>query len=270
MKNNQQSETLTFWDHLDVMRGMILRSLALMLLFSIVAFLFKDLLFDAFFAPRSAGFPTYRLFSDIAASLGLEYQPPAEIRIINTGLARQFMIHMKAAFCVGFLLASPYMLGEAFRFLSPALYERERCFAVRIFFGGYIMFLLGLAVSYLLIFPMTFQFLGTYQVSSDVDNLITLDSYMSVLLMLSLCMGIMFEMPVVAWLLAKAGILKAGFMTRYRKHAIVVILTAAAVITPTSDVFTLLLVAVPIYLLFELSVLIVRRSSPRPDPLPAA
>lgn len=269
MKNNGQNETLTFWDHLDVMRAMFLRSLALMLVFSVVAFLFKDQLFDAFFAPRSADFPTYRLFSHVASQLGLDYQPPAEIRIINTGLARQFMIHMKAACCIGFLLASPYMLGEAFRFLSPALYERERSFAVRIFFGGYVMFMAGLAVSYLLIFPMTFQFLGTYQVASDVDNLITLDSYMSVLLMLSLCMGVMFEMPMVAWLLAKAGILNAGFMTRYRKHAIVVILTAAAIITPTSDVFTLMLVAVPIYLLFELSVLIVRRSTPQSDPLPA-
>ena len=118
------------------------------------------------------------------------------------------------------------------------------------------MFMIGVAVSYLLIFPLTFRFLGTYQVSVDVANMVTLQSYMSTLMMMSLTMGLVFELPVVIWLLSRMGIVSSGFLRKYRRHAIVIILVIAAVITPTSDIFTLLLVSLPMYMLYEISILI--------------
>lgn len=183
-----------------------------------------------------------------------------EVQLINTGLAEQFIIHVKVAVCAGILCASPYILYRLFRFVLPALYQNERRYAVGIVVSGYAMFFLGVMVSYLLLFPFTFRFLGTYQVSGDVTNMITLQSYISTLVVLSLTMGIVFELPVLAWLLGKKGLLSAAFMCRYRQHAVVVILILAAVITPTSDIFTLLLVSIPIYLLYEMSVAVLRLS----------
>ena len=118
------------------------------------------------------------------------------------------------------------------------------------------MFMIGVAVSYLIIFPLTFRFLGTYQVSVDVANMVTLQSYMSTLMMMSLTMGLVFELPVVIWLLSRMGIVSSGFLSKYRRHAVVIILVIAAVITPTSDIFTLLLVSLPMYMLYEISILI--------------
>lgn len=123
------------------------------------------------------------------------------------------------------------------------------------------MFMIGVAVSYLLIFPLTFRFLGTYQVSVDVANMVTLQSYMSTLMMMSLTMGVVFELPVVIWLLSRMGIVSSGFLRKYRRHAIVIILVIAAVITPTSDIFTLLLVSLPMYMLYEISILISKQKS---------
>ena len=173
------------------------------------------------------------------------------------------MVHLKAAFAIGFLCATPYILFVLFKFVSPALYASERRLTMRLVVAGYFMFMIGAALSYFLIFPLTFRFLGTYQVSTDVPNLITLESYMGTLLMLSLMMGAMFELPVLSWLLSAAGILNAEFMRRYRRHAIVAILIAAAVITPTADVFTLMIVSLPIYLLYEASIVIVARTAKR-------
>lgn len=121
---------------------------------------------------------------------------------------------------------------------------------------GYVMFMIGVAVSYLLVFPLTFRFLGTYQVSVDVANMVTLQSYMSTLMMMSLALGLVFELPVVIWLLSRMGIVSSGFLRKYRRHAVVIILVIAAVITPTSDIFTLLLVSLPMYMLYEISILI--------------
>lgn len=158
-------------------------------------------------------------------------------------------------------MASPYILYQLFRYVSPALYADERQYATKVVGGGYLMFMVGVAVSYLLVFPLTFRFLGTYQVNGDVENMINLQSYISTLLTMSLAMGIVFEIPVLCWLFAKLGFLTDGFMRRYRRHAIVLILIVAAVITPTSDVFTLSVVALPMYLLYEFSILLVRRST---------
>ena len=224
-----------------------------------VAFFFKEQLFSVVLAPKSDGFITYRLFNRIAA-WGGGLSEPFSVQLINTGLAQQFVIHMKTALCAGVLCASPYILYQLFRFVSPALYENERRYVTRVVGGGYVMFGLGVLTSYFLIFPLTFRFLGTYQVSGDVDNLITLDSYISTLVMTCLAMGLVFEIPMLSWLFAKLGFLSDGFMRRYRKHAVIIILVVAAIITPTSDVFTLSLVALPMWILYEVSIWIVRQS----------
>lgn len=190
------------------------------------------------------------------------------MQLINTGLAEQFIIHMKVAMCAGVMCASPYLLYQLFRFVSPALYSNERKYAIRAVGGGYLMFIIGMLVSYFLIFPLTFRFLGTYQVSSDVDNMITLQSYISTLLTMSLSIGLVFEIPILSWLFAKAGFLTSGFMRKYRKHAIVAILVVAAIITPTSDVITLMVVALPMWLLYEVSILIAARANPTCQGLP--
>lgn len=181
------------------------------------------------------------------------------VKLINIGLAEQFIIHMKVALCIGVLCTSPYILYQLFRFVSPALYDNERKYTIRVIGSGYAMFLFGVAMSYFLIFPLTFRFLGTYQVSSEVENMITLQSYISTLITMSLTMGLVFEIPILSWLFAKLGLLSADFMCKYRKHAIVIILVIAAVITPTSDLFTLSLVVLPMWLLYEVSILIVKR-----------
>lgn len=252
------TDNQSFWEHLDVLRAAIVKIVAVAVVFGIAAFCFKEELFTVVLAPKNDGFITYRLFNRIAAWAGGETGSFA-VQLINTGLAQQFIIHMKTALCAGVLCASPYILYQLFRFVSPALYVKERKYVVRVVGGGYAMFVVGVLVSYFLIFPLTFRFLGTYQVSGDVANLITLDSYISTLVLMCLSMGIVFEIPILSWLFAKLGFLSADFMRRYRKHAIVIILVVAAIITPTSDVFTLSLVALPMWLLYEVSILLVNR-----------
>lgn len=253
------TNTQSFWEHLEVLRTAIVKILTVAVMFGIAAFCFKEQLFAIVLAPKNGGFITYRLLDRIAAWAGSVVEP-FSVQLINTGLAQQFVIHMKTAMCAGVLCASPYILYQLFRFVSPALYDHERRCAMRMVGSGYAMFGLGVLVSYFLIFPLTFRFLGTYQVSSEVDNLITLDSYISTLVMMCLAMGIVFEIPIFSWLFAKLGFLSAKFMRRYRKHAVVIILVIAAVITPTSDVFTLLLVALPMWLLYEVSIFIVNKA----------
>lgn len=247
----------SFWDHLDVLRGVILRALAVTVIFSIVAFMFKDQIFALVFAPKNSDFITYRLLADLGAIIPGGKMPGFEVNVINTALAQQFLIHVKTAFCFGLLLATPYILYQIFMFVSPALYDNERRYAIRMVSSGYLMFMLGVLLGYFLIFPLTFRFLGTYQVDSQIANMITLDSYMSTLIMICLSMGIVFEMPVLCWLLGRMGVINDGFMRQYRRHAIVLILLIAAIITPTSDIFTLLAVSAPMILLYEISIFLV-------------
>lgn len=247
----------SFWDHLDVLRWAIVKIVAVAVIFGIVAFCFKETLFSVVLAPKNYDFITYRLFGQIAKITGGTIDD-FNVQLINTGLAQQFIIHMKTAMCVGVLCASPYILYQIFRFVSPALYVKERRYVVRVVGNGYVMFIIGTLLSYFLIFPLTFRFLGTYQVSGDVANMITLDSYISTLMTMCLAIGIVFEMPILIWLFAKLGFVTANFMRRYRKHAIVAILIVAAIITPTSDVFTLMLVSLPMWILYEISIFIIK------------
>ena len=254
---------MTFWDHLDVLRGSLLRMAAVTVACAVVAFAFKDAVFAAILAPKHDDFILYRLLAGVSGWLADGSPSSFHVELINTGLAEQFKIHVKTSLYVGLMAASPYCLYELFRFVSPGLYPKERRYGVRAVVSGYVMFLLGVALCYFLIFPLTFRFLGTYQVSPDVENLITLQSYMDTLLAMNLALGIVFELPVLCWLLARLGVLRAASMRRRRRHAVVAVLVAAAVITPTSDAFTLPLVALPMWLLYEAGIWVVAATARR-------
>lgn len=242
------TEPQTFWDHLDVLRASLIRMAIVVIGFTVVAFLMKDTLFSIVLAPRSSHFVTYQL-------LGAEV---FTLHLMNTGLTEQFMIHVRTALYAGVLLASPYILYELFRFVSPGLYANERRYTAWIVGAAYLMFIIGTFVNYFVVFPMTVHFLGTYQVSPDVANMLTLQSYIDTLLGMSLIMGVVFELPVVCAVMGRMGLITNRMMTAYRRHAIVAILVVAAIITPTTDIFTLMVVSLPIYLLYELSIQIVR------------
>lgn len=243
------SEQATFWEHLDELRSVIIRSLLVVVVAAIVAFFLKDCLFSIVLAPRSSDFISYRL-------IGID--EVFQISLINTGLTEQFMTHMRVAIYTGLLLASPYVLYQLFGFIAPGLYQDERKAATWIGISAYAMFLLGTLVNYLLIFPLTVRFLGTYQVSPDVANMLTLQSYIDTFIGMSFVMGVVFELPVVCAILGKMGLINGRMMAQYRRHAVVAILIVSAIITPTTDAFTLLIVALPIWLLYEVSIWIVR------------
>lgn len=240
---------MTFWDHLDALRDVILRVLAVALVGFIVAFCFKELLFKLILAPSSHDFILYKwipVFGDF------------NVDLFSTTLTAQFMIHMKMAFYVSLVVIMPYTLYLLFGFIRPALYQDERKSTTKVVVWSYILFMLGIVLDYLIIFPLAFRFLGTYQVSESIPNVITLESYTDLLVTLTLLMGILFELPILAWFLGKLGVIDKPFMKKYRRHAIIVILIIAAIITPTTDIFTLTIVTLPIYLLYEVSIGIVR------------
>ena len=227
---------MTFWEHLDELRGRLWRVLLVALVAMVACFCFKQQLFAVVLWPK-----------------------PDNMTLINVELTQQFLIHMRVALWAGFVIVSPYIIYQMFAFVAPGLYAAERRVVMRAVAVGYLLFLSGVVLNYFVIFPFTVRFLGGYQVSPDVANTITLSSYISVLGVMSLVMGIVFELPVLCWLLAKVGLLKSQFMCRYRRHAVVVIVILGALITPTGDPFTLAIVSVPIWLLWEASIVIVKR-----------
>lgn len=240
---------MTFWDHLDELRSVIIRALVAVAVLAAAAFSLKEPLFALLLAPTHSDFCTYRMIgADTDFSLHL----------INTGLTEQFMTHMRVALYAGLLMASPYVLYQLFSFVSPGLYQNERRAALWVVGSAYVMFLLGTTVNYLLIFPLTVHFLGTYQVSPEVANMLTLQSYIDTFISMSLVIGVAFELPVVCAILGKMGLINGKLMSKYRRHAIVVILIVAAIITPTTDVMTLMVVSLPIWLLYEVSIWIVK------------
>lgn len=256
---------MTFWDHLEVLRKVFLKVVAIALSVAVAAFCCKNILFDVILAPGHPDFITYRLFGKVAALIGADVSGLTDFKVelFSNMLTAQFMTHMKMAFWMGVIISVPYIIYELYGFVAPALRSNERKYTVRIILWSYILFMMGILLNYFIIFPLAFRFLGTYQVSADVPNVITITSYVDMLLTLTVMMGIMFELPVLSWFLAKLGFVNADFMKKYRRHAIVAIVAIAAIITPTTDVFTLMVVSVPIYLLYEVSIGIVRRAGSR-------
>jgi sec-independent protein translocase protein TatC len=238
---------LTFWDHLEELRRVLLRCIVVVALFAVLAFIFKDEVFWVIFAPKSPDF------------LPVIFGSSPEVQLINTELTRQFVVHMMTSLYVGIIVAAPYIIFELYRFISPGLYENERRYTTPLVIASYFMFMMGILFCYFILFPITFRFLANYQVDTSIQNLISLESYIDTLVFLSLAMGIIFEIPILSWLLGRLGILHRQQMQQYRRHAIVIILIIAAIITPTSDAITLAIVSLPMYLLYEVSILLVPR-----------
>ena len=255
----------SFWDHLEEFRKVLFRCLAAWLVGAVLAFCFKNLLFQVLFAPSSADFVSYRGLCRLAQATGWTSLCPDafEARFINTELAAQFMTHIKVSLWAGLVLTFPFLLAQLYGFIVPALYEHERRYTMPLLLGGTLLFLAGVLLNYFVIFPFSFRFLVNYQVYSEVVNQIALSSYISTFVMLSLLMGLLFELPIVNYFLAKMGLLSAETLKQYRRHAIVGIAIVAAVITPTGDAVTLMLVTIPIYLLYEVSIHIVSRTTKR-------
>ena len=256
-----RTEGSSFWDHLEVLRKVLFRCLIAWAIGAIAAFCFKDSLFHILFAPSTSDFISYRGMAWLCAHTGWQSLCPDSFTasFINTELAAQFMTHVKVALWAGLIVVSPYLVVQLYGFVAPALYDNERRHSLPIILWGTLLFVLGVLMNYFVIFPFSFRFLNNYHVYEEVRNQISLSSYISTFLMLSLLMGILFEIPIVNYLLGKAGLLRSETLKKYRRHAVVAILIVAAVITPTGDAVTLALVTLPIYLLFELSILIVKR-----------
>lgn len=260
-KTNNE-EKMTFWEHVEVFRKVIFRCLAIWLLCAIAAFVFKDGVFRILFAPSKSDFILYDILCFISHKTNVEVLCPGyfEIDFINTQLASQFMTHLSVSLWLGVVAAMPYLIYQLYGFVSPALYDNEKRYSYYLIFCSVILFACGVLLNYFVIFPFSFRFLSTYQVSSEVVNQIALSSYISTFFMLSLMIGIIFEIPILAFFLAKLDLINAEIMRKYRKHAFVVICIIAAIITPTADIFTLMLVALPIAFLYELSITIVKRT----------
>ena len=259
----QVNSQATFWTHLDELRRVLWRIAIVLLVVMVVAFSFKTLLFDILLAPHRSDFITYKLFSALGETIHISALrlPDFKVDLINVNLTAPFLLHISSAFYMALLITFPFIILTLFRFIAPALRSNERRYSARVIFFSCVCFYAGVLLNYFLIFPLSFRFLATYEVSTSVVNTITLSSYMSTLTMLSLLMGAVFEMPVIAWFLAKTGMLKAEFLRKHRKKAIVVLLIVAAIITPTSDIFTLLLVFAPVYMLYEVSIFIMHKSA---------
>jgi len=252
----------SFWSHVEALRWVLVRCVCVVFGIAIVAFLFKDFVFDRIIlAPCQNSFVTYEFFCRLGTWISIPGICPdiQGIQIININLAAQLLVHLSISFYIGLIIGFPYLVVEFWYFILPALYTHEQKPAVQGAVSFVVLFFIGVLTAYFLIFPLTLNFLGTYQVSENVPNQISLNSYISTFLTLVFMLGIVFEMPVVAYFLAKIGFLKSAFLTKYRRHSIVFILIAAAFITPSTDAFTMILVALPLQLLYELSRLVVKR-----------
>jgi len=252
------SNLLTFGGHLEVFRQMLFRILGVAGLIAVVVFCFKDITWSILMAPSEWDFCTYRWIEAAMQAIGIDFHfEEFNVYMIATDLSSQFMTHITTAVYLGLLGASPYILYELFRFISPALYENERKYSVQVAGIIYALFLLGVLMSYFVLFPISFRFLGTYSVSAKVVSNITLDSYVSTFTSLTLVMGLVFQLPVIAFFLGKLGFVSSAILSKYRKHSFIIIMLVAAIITPP-DLMTLILVTIPLYLLYEISIRVVR------------
>ncbi|MHB9055475.1 MAG: twin-arginine translocase subunit TatC [Paludibacteraceae bacterium] len=261
IKNVKSEEESTFWEHLEALRWTILRSLAVLFFFMIICFSFKDFIFNKIILPPlNSDFYTYRFLCYLAEVTKLSALCPEafKIQLINIALSGQFMIHMISSMIIALVISVPYLLYEIWMFISPALYSKEKKSVSIIFLSSAFLFYIGAAVSYFIVFPFTLRFLGTYQVSDLIANQVSIQSYMNTLALLVFCMGIAFELPVVIYLLSIAGLVTKDMLRKFRKYAFVTVLIVAAVITPTTDPFTMMVVALPIYLLYELSIIVAK------------
>ena len=247
---------MTFLEHLEALRWHILRSLVAVVVVAIGVFLAKDFVFDVvLLGPTKRSFFTYQFICDLSETMCFY---PRKLEIITRDLAEQFISHIKVSFWLGIIVAFPYIFWEIWRFVKPGLYETEKKVSKGVVFTCSSLFITGVLFGYFVIAAFAVTFLSKYEVSPDILNTTTLTSLVNWMTMVTIPVGILFELPVVVYFLAKLGLVTAAAMKGYRKHAVVVILILAAIITPP-DVITQFLIGLPLYVLFEVSIVIAAR-----------
>lgn len=257
---------MTFWDHLDELRGVLVRILLVLVLAGVGAFVAMPSIFEyVVMAPCRADFPTYRAFDALAALFGYEGVGAFDVKVVSLELSTQFFIHMSSTCWTALMFVFPVVLYMLWGFVAPGLHKSEKRYVVPAFLFGVTMFYLGAAVGYYLVFPLALRFLAQYSIGAGIEAMVSLDSYVDNFFMILLMMGAVFELPLVAWLLGKMDLLHRDFFSTYRRHAIVVLLIVAAVVTPTGDPLTLFLAFVPIYSLWELSSRLVPKYKPEAE-----
>ncbi len=260
-KQAASPDEMNFFEHLEVLRWHIIRSLAAVVVFAIVVFLFKDFVFrHIILAPKYDDFLTYRVICRFIPPLC--FQPP-DFMLITRELGEEFFVHLKSSFWIGLIMAFPYVFYEFWSFVKPGLYKKEQKAARGIVFVCSLLFVAGVLFGYFIISPFAINFLGNYSVGATKTT--TLASYVGYMTMFTLPAGLIFELPVVIYFLAKIGLITAEFMKKYRKHAIVAILVLAAVFTPP-DIITQFLIGIPLYILYEISIHIAKRVQAKSEP----
>ena len=261
-KHEEPAGEMSFWGHLDALRGTLFRSAIAIVVLGIVAFINREFIFDSIIlAPKEPDFFTNRVLCQLAEWVHI----PAlclgnmKLDIININLSGQFTTHMYISMFAGLIVAAPYIIWEIWRFIRPALYENERKHSRGAVLVMSLLFILGVLFSYYLIVPLTLNFFGTYQVSESVNNQIALTSYIGTVVSVTFSLGLVFELPVFIYFLAKVGIITDTFLRKNRKYMLVILLTISAIITPP-DVISQILVCIPLYGLYELSIVVAKRA----------
>jgi sec-independent protein translocase protein TatC len=257
----ESTKEMTFLDHLEALRWHLVRSIFAIVVISIAAFIFKDIIFDTIIlAPKTPGFFTNRVLCEFGQAVNVQTLciNSRPFDIININMAGQFSTHIMISLIVGLILAFPYLIFELWRFISPALYPKEKSHARGAVFFISLLFMLGVLFGYYVIIPLSVHFLGNYSVSAQVTNQINLNSYISTVSSITLATGVIFELPVLIYFLTKIGLVTPAFLKKYRRHALVIVLALSAIITPP-DIFSQILVAFPLMFLYEIGIIISRR-----------
>lgn len=259
--NSEPGKEMSFWEHLEELRWRVMRSALAIIVMGVIAFLNRHIIFDIIImGPKEPDFISNRILCQLGQLVNIDYFCVSDLKlqIINLAMAGQFMMHFYISAVAGLILAVPYVIWEFWSFIKPALHEKEQKYARGAVFITSLLFLSGVLFSYFLLVPLSINFLGSYQISEDVLNQISLSSYINTVISLVMAVGIVFEMPVLIYFLAKVGIVTPQFLRAYRRYIIVLILVIAAIITPP-DVFSQILVSLPLLALYEFSILVAER-----------
>lgn len=250
---------MSFLDHLEELRWHLIRSTFAIVIFASIAFIAKDFIFDVLlFGPKKADFPTYKLLCKIANAIGFKESfcfTELPFRIQSRTMAGQFSAHLWTSITAGFIIAFPYVLYEFWRFISPGLRNNERKSSKGFIFIASFLFFLGVLFGYYVVTPLSINFLGTYQVSDQVFNDFDLSSYIGLVRASALASGLIFELPILIYILTKIGVVTPQILRKYRKFALVIVLIISAIITPP-DIASQVIVTIPVVVLYEISIFI--------------
>lgn len=254
---NDVTKNMTFFEHIEELRWHIFRSIVLIVIISIILLFFKDFIFEELiFGPLNKDFYTYKILCSIAPDFCVKEIP---FELMNTELAGQFLIHLQTTFLLGFIISIPYIFWEVWKFISPALYKSESAYAKKILGAGAFLFFIGVLFAYYLVTPLSILFFSTYSVSTKIINRFSIDNYFSFLSSTIIWCGLTFELPIFIYFLSKMGLITPKFLIDYRKHLYIAILLIAAAITPSPDVLSQIMVAIPLFILYEASIIVSQR-----------